>query len=293
MSLNECSYNDLMEYGFWIAFGAIATLVLAVAAFVNILRDARFRKKGAKLRKLDEIIEWANEVYQMMYLSINWREDAKRLEARNRLSLLIQNSIAMIPLENNLFDKDFVSYFTRAVNSAIKFNKEMPEYATLGDANTVKTLTAELQQSLFELSMMTNKRKLDLEKPGTSYLSKIKPELPKNRIEVYLTIALGLFGFSFLTSGWHKTSLLVLAILFALGFLILAFSMRFKWGWLNWIAEKLTEVRFGFLPLFLGLSTVGVLLAQTGYKYAAIIAFIVACIALLVGFIRIGKKPRG
>ena len=107
----------------------------------------------------------------------------------------------------------------------------------------------------------------------------------KSQVEVYLAISLGLFGFGLLLSGWHGTTLLVLAILFALSFLILSFSLRVKYGWLTWIADRLAKVRFGHLTLFLGLSSLAMSLSQMGYGYVAIGVFAVAYASLILGFI--------
>jgi len=107
----------------------------------------------------------------------------------------------------------------------------------------------------------------------------------KNQAEVYLAIALGAFGFSIQTPDWPGLVLLVLAILSALCFLFIAFTSRFKWRWLVQIADRLVEVCFGHLTLFLGLSGLAVSLAQKGNSYLSIAVFVVAYAILLWGFI--------
>lgn len=47
-----------MTIEFWLVISAGATFLLALAAFFNIWRDIRIRKKEAKLRVIDEIIAW-------------------------------------------------------------------------------------------------------------------------------------------------------------------------------------------------------------------------------------------
>jgi hypothetical protein len=107
----------------------------------------------------------------------------------------------------------------------------------------------------------------------------------KSQAEVYGAIALGVFGIGFQTPDWHGILLVVFGILFALCFLLLALSLRFKWGWLNRFAGRLSEVQYGHLVLFLGLSGLALTLAQKGYTYASIAVFVVGYGALMWGFI--------
>lgn len=107
----------------------------------------------------------------------------------------------------------------------------------------------------------------------------------KSQAEVYLAIALGVFGIGFQTPDWHGTLLVVFGILFALCFLSLALSLRLKWGWLSRFAGKLSEVHYGHIVLFLGLSGLALSLAQKGYTNASIAVFVVGYGALMWGFI--------
>jgi len=49
-------------YGNWSAFSALATLVLALAAFWSIRENRRIRDEDRKERLLNEIIEWAVDI---------------------------------------------------------------------------------------------------------------------------------------------------------------------------------------------------------------------------------------
>ena len=106
----------------------------------------------------------------------------------------------------------------------------------------------------------------------------------KSKAEFYFGISAALFGFSCLSSEGHAIALLVMAILFAMGFLFLAFSLWLRWRWLIWTAEQLGKIHFGHLGFFLGLASVATCLAQKGHGYLAIGVFAFAYISLILGF---------
>ena len=110
-------------------------------------------------------------------------------------------------------------------------------------------------------------------------------DMRKSQAEVYLAVSLGVFGIGFQTPDWHGTLLVVFAILFALCFLLFVLSLRFKWGWLSRFADRLSEVHYGHLVLFLGLAGLALTLAQKGYTNASIAVFVVGYGALMWGFI--------
>ena len=107
----------------------------------------------------------------------------------------------------------------------------------------------------------------------------------------YIVIAIGLFSFSFLASGWNEASLLILAIAFALTATLFAVSQKFKSRWLVRITGRIGKIRVGYLATFLMLSALAITLIQNGLVHAGIISVYAAYITLGLGIGReLGSK---
>ncbi len=112
------------------------------------------------------------------------------------------------------------------------------------------------------------------------------------KAEGYLGIAIGVFGFSLVTSDWHGVVLLVVAILAAVSCVLLLLAVWLKRLWLVGIAEKVGGVHFGNIALFLGLSSLSMSLVQKEWIGAAIGVAILAYVILTWGYVRYGASRR-
>jgi len=102
----------------------------------------------------------------------------------------------------------------------------------------------------------------------------------------YIGIAIGLFSFSFLASGWNKASLLTLAIAFALTATLFAVSQKFKPRWLVRITGRIGKIRVGHLATFLMLYALAITLLNNNL---VLVGQILALAAYVAFGLRIGS----
>jgi len=121
-------------YGFikddnWLAVSALATLILAIAAFWTIRQNYNFRRQEKKERLLNEIIEWAMSIISLRAKSSYKPYSAKKsreMSVRSKLELMgafvdIHSKETYIRLlAHKLGLKIFMSEVTKHLNNHIR-----------------------------------------------------------------------------------------------------------------------------------------------------------------------------
>jgi hypothetical protein len=124
-------------------------------------------------------------------------------------------------------------------------------------------------------------------------------------ITTYACIAGTIFGFSFLTSGLSRVSLITIAILFAISALLFVVSLKSKARWLLRITENMGKISWKSLGIFFTLYGLGMTLIKNNLAIPGVISVFVAYfilardIGLTIGgevlrpiFMRVNSKKR-
>ena len=155
-SLIDYRYNALMEYGFWIAFGAITTLILAVTAFLNIIIESRSRTRSMKLIRLDEIRNWTMEAYQQLLWLARFAKE-RPAEAKHRLAILMSRSTTILD-SATVFGEDMEKVVNDGINLIIENTKSSPILTEEEGMN--------ISHSLFDILEVVSKYRSELVPPA-------------------------------------------------------------------------------------------------------------------------------
>jgi len=97
----------------WLAIGAGATFLLALAAFWAIWQNYTFRKADRKkergVRSVDELCGWVEEALKLSYLTYNYNNE----EIYNSFSELSSKSVAMVGVAS-IIGHEFFEIATKA-----------------------------------------------------------------------------------------------------------------------------------------------------------------------------------
>ncbi len=107
-------YND------WLAFSALATLLLALAAFWTIWDNRQTRRETRKrehtARSADELCAWAEESLRLYYLPYNYHKD----EIKDGLSNLTIKNMVMV-IAATIIGTEFIEPTKTAENALARF----------------------------------------------------------------------------------------------------------------------------------------------------------------------------
>ncbi|GAI06514.1 unnamed protein product, partial [marine sediment metagenome] len=107
-------------YHNWLAFGAFATLLLALAAFWTVwdnrLARREERKREHTARSADELCSWAEEALRLYYSPYNYHKD----EIKDGLSNLMVKNMLMV-IAATIIGNEFVEPTKRAEKALSEF----------------------------------------------------------------------------------------------------------------------------------------------------------------------------
>ena len=107
-------------YNNWLAFSALATLFLALAAFWTIWENRQTRRedreKERKGRSAEELCKWAEEALRLYYLPYNYHKD----EIKDGLSNLIVKNM-MVVIAATIIGNEFIEPTKKAEHALARF----------------------------------------------------------------------------------------------------------------------------------------------------------------------------
>ena len=148
----------LYEEDNWVVISGLATLVLALAAFLTIAENRRMRSEDIKIRReeekrerteraADELGRWAEEALRLYYLGYNYHKD----EIKNGLDVLTLKLMLMITVATIIGD-EFIEPTKRAERALAAFSEIINNrYYNRGTRPVDEALLKEFEDAFYML----------------------------------------------------------------------------------------------------------------------------------------------
>lgn len=139
-------YND------WLAFSALATLLLALVAFWTIWDNRQTRREERKrehtARAADELCAWAEEALRLYYLPYNYHKD----EIKDGLSNLIIKNMVMV-IAATIIGDEFIEPTKRAEEASAKYYEVIRDryYKRVSKLAKETALAADFEDAFYSL----------------------------------------------------------------------------------------------------------------------------------------------
>jgi len=142
----------------WVLISGLATLSLALAAFLTIAENRRMRREDIKIRReekrrerteraADELGRWAEEALRLFYLGYNYHKD----EIKNGLDVLTLKLMLMVTVATIMGD-EFIGPTKRAEKALAAFSEIINNrYYNRGTRPVDKALLKEFEDAFYML----------------------------------------------------------------------------------------------------------------------------------------------